>query len=77
MGESRVLRLAHLFNPSSTEAAIALRQRLNETVDQLDELRHQHAELEVKFESQSRELTIVKSDRESCNCMATVCLHHV
>lgn len=46
------------------EAAIALRQRLNETVDQLDTLRKEHAELEVNFETQSRELTIAKSDRE-------------
>ncbi|KAK7043729.1 hypothetical protein VNI00_008341 [Paramarasmius palmivorus] len=44
------------------EAAIALRQRLNETVDQLEELRKAHAELEVKFESQEKELTIAKSD---------------
>lgn len=46
------------------EAAIALRQRLNETVEQLDELRKEHAELEVKFEAMSKELTIAKSDRE-------------
>ncbi|KAI5124070.1 hypothetical protein M0805_003897 [Coniferiporia weirii] len=44
------------------EAAIALRQRLNETVDELDALRKEHAELEVMFESQSKELTIAKSD---------------
>ncbi|KAI0340691.1 HOOK-domain-containing protein [Trametopsis cervina] len=44
------------------EAAIALRQRLNETVDELDSLRKEHAELEVKFQSQSKELTIAKSD---------------
>lgn len=48
----------------SAEAAIALRQRLNETVEELDVLRKEHTELEVKFESQSRELTIAKSDRE-------------
>lgn len=46
-----------------TEAAIALRQRLNETVDQLDVLRKDHTELEVKFDSQAKELTIAKSDR--------------
>ncbi|EPT01820.1 hypothetical protein FOMPIDRAFT_146747 [Fomitopsis schrenkii] len=44
------------------EAAIALRQRLNETVEQLDELRKEHTELEVKFESMEKELTIAKSD---------------
>ncbi|KIK63774.1 hypothetical protein GYMLUDRAFT_57431 [Collybiopsis luxurians FD-317 M1] len=46
----------------SAEAAIALRQRLNESVDQLDVLRKEHTELEVRFETQSKELTIAKSD---------------
>jgi protein HOOK3 len=36
---------------------------LNETVEQLDALRNANAELEVTFESQSKELTIAKSDR--------------
>jgi protein HOOK3 len=49
---------------ASAEAAIALRQRLNETVDKLDALRKAHTELEVKLEIQSKELTIAKSDRE-------------
>ncbi|KAL4074574.1 HOOK protein-domain-containing protein [Scleroderma yunnanense] len=49
------------------EAAIALRQRLNETVDQLDVLRKDHAELEVTFEAQKRELTIAKSDLNLVN----------
>lgn len=54
-----------MFTPFySAEAAIALRQRLNESVDQLDAIRKEHAELEVKFETQSKELTIAKSDRE-------------
>ncbi|KAK0197497.1 HOOK-domain-containing protein [Armillaria mellea] len=44
------------------EAAIALRQTLNETVEQLDALRKEFTELEVKLETQSRELTIAKSD---------------
>ncbi|KAF5324552.1 hypothetical protein D9611_004474 [Ephemerocybe angulata] len=44
------------------EAAIALRQRLNESVEQLDTLRKEHAELEVKYDTASRELTIAKSD---------------
>ena len=42
-----------------------MRQRLNETVDELDKLRKEHAELEVKFESMSKELTVAKSDCES------------
>ena len=48
------------------EAAIALRQRLNETIEQLEELRQGHAELEVKYDTVNRELTIAKSDREEC-----------
>ena len=47
------------------EAAIALRQRLNETVEQFEALRLEHAGLEVKFDSLNRELTIAKSDRMS------------
>ncbi|KAH7906479.1 HOOK-domain-containing protein [Hygrophoropsis aurantiaca] len=50
-----------------TEAAIALRQRLNETVEQLDNLRKEHAELEVKLETQGHELTIAKSDLNLVN----------
>lgn len=49
------------------EAAIALRQRLNETVDQLDTLRKNHAELEVASEAQKRELTTAKSDLNLVN----------
>ncbi|KAF8479935.1 hypothetical protein JB92DRAFT_3102134 [Gautieria morchelliformis] len=45
------------------EAAIALRQRLNETVNALDALKKEHVELETKFENQNKELTIAKSDR--------------
>ena len=47
------------------EAAIALRQRLNETVEQFEILRLEHAGLEVKFDSLNRELTIARSDRVS------------
>ncbi|TFY66829.1 hypothetical protein EVG20_g4265 [Dentipellis fragilis] len=49
------------------EAAIALRQRLNETVEQLDTLRREHAELEVRYDSQAKELTIAKSDLNLVN----------
>jgi hypothetical protein len=50
------------FHPHRTEAAIALRQRLNETVEQLETLRKEHAELEVKFDTLNRELIVAKSD---------------
>lgn len=59
---SQTISYERLIFLVSAEAAIALRQRLNETVDQLDTLRKDHNELEVKFESQSKELTIAKSD---------------
>ncbi|KAI5983865.1 HOOK-domain-containing protein [Pisolithus albus] len=49
------------------EAAIALRQRLNELVDQLDALQKDHAELKVSFETQQRELTIARSDLNLVN----------
>ncbi|KIJ29889.1 hypothetical protein M422DRAFT_36799 [Sphaerobolus stellatus SS14] len=49
------------------EAAIALRQRLNETVEELDSLKKEHAELEVKYEAQVKELTIAKSDLNLVN----------
>lgn len=51
---------------SRVEAAIALRQRLNETVEQFETLRMEYTELEVKFDSLNRELTIAKSDRTCC-----------
>lgn len=49
------------------EAAIALRQRLNETVDQLETLQKEHAGLEVKFDTLNKELTIAKSDLNLVN----------
>lgn len=47
----------------SPEAAIALRQRLNETIEELDALRKKAAELEVLNDRLSRDLTVAKSDR--------------
>ncbi|EGU12783.1 hypothetical protein RTG_00801 [Rhodotorula toruloides ATCC 204091] len=43
------------------EAALALRQRLNETVDELEKVRREHAELDVKLISQERELTVANA----------------
>ena len=65
---------SHSRNIRRAEAAIALRQRLNETVDQLDTLRKEHAELEVKFQAQSKELTIAKSDCEPLPHFFLCCL---
>lgn len=44
------------------EAAIALRQRLNETIDELDSLRKDHAQIEVQYSTAAKELTIMRSD---------------
>lgn len=59
-------RLSNVLTLKSNraEAAIALRQRLNETVEQFEDLRKDHAELTVKVEVQDRQLTTAKSDRE-------------
>ncbi|CAG7854040.1 Protein Hook homolog 3 Short=h-hook3; Short=hHK3 [Serendipita indica DSM 11827] len=57
------------------EAAIALRQRLNETVEELDALKKEHTELEVKFERANRDLTIAKSDLNLVNKDQVEILH--
>ncbi|GAA5856523.1 hypothetical protein JCM8547_008784 [Rhodosporidiobolus lusitaniae] len=49
------------------EAAMALRQRLNETVDELEQLRKDHTALDVRLASQERELTVAKSDLNLVN----------
>lgn len=46
------------------EAAIALRQGLNETVAELDEIKKKYTEMEVKYEQMEKELIIAKSDRK-------------
>ena len=48
----------------SSATVIALRQRLNETVEQLDSLQKRFAEQEVKHARLERDLTVAKSDRE-------------
>jgi protein HOOK3 len=47
------------------EAAIALRQRLNETVTELDDIKKKHTETEVKCGQIEKDLIIAKSDRKS------------
>jgi len=49
------------------EAAIALRMRLNESVDELDRIKKKFAEVDFKAEQLTRDLTIAKSDCESLN----------
>jgi len=49
------------------EANIALRQRLNEVVDNLEDLKRQYQDLEVKFEAQTKELVVTKSDLNLVN----------
>lgn len=65
MSKHKITNVDICVNWTSPEAAIALRQRLNESVEQLDILRKEHTELQVKFETQSRDLTVAKSD---CEC---------
>ncbi|KAG9018196.1 hypothetical protein FRB90_011894 [Tulasnella sp. 427] len=49
------------------EAAIALRQRLNETIEELDKLRKHTADLEVQNDRLGRDLMIAKSDLNLVN----------
>ncbi|GAA6024350.1 hypothetical protein JCM10207_003313 [Rhodosporidiobolus poonsookiae] len=49
------------------EAAMALRQRLNETVEELEQVRREFTALEVKLTTQERELTVAKSDLNLVN----------
>ena len=51
---------------------MALRKRLNETVEELENLKKAHLELEVKFDTANRELTIAKSNRQ----LLIILLHH-
>ncbi|GAA5953049.1 hypothetical protein JCM8115_002421 [Rhodotorula mucilaginosa] len=57
------------------EATLALRQRLNETVSELDQLRTAHAALEVRCTELDRELTIAKSDLALVNLDQLEALH--
>ena len=50
------------------EAAMALRKRLNETVEELEKIKKDSMELEVRFDTVNRELTIAKSDCEASFC---------
>ena len=51
-----------ILKSNRAEAAIALRQRLSETLEQFEGLRKEYTELTVKFEVQDRQLTIARSD---------------
>lgn len=51
----------------SAEAAYALRLRLNETVEELDQMKLEHAALTVQHEETTRELNIAKSDLSLVN----------
>ena len=68
--------LSELMTFFRAEAAIALRQRLNEAVEELDGLKKKHAELEVTHEAVTKELTIAKSDRKRLT-WRFVCTHHL
>ncbi|KAG8768744.1 hypothetical protein FRC16_006926, partial [Serendipita sp. 398] len=57
------------------EVAIALRKRLNETVEELDALKKEHTEMEVNYERMDKELTIAKSDLNLVNKDQVEILH--
>lgn len=56
------IRSGKSISGDGPEASIALRFRLNETVDELERLKVEHAELTVAHEQVSNELTTAKSD---------------
>ncbi|KAG8811256.1 hypothetical protein FRC17_002555 [Serendipita sp. 399] len=57
------------------EVAIALRKRLNETVEELDALKKEHTEMQVNYERIDKELTIAKSDLNLVNKDQVEILH--
>ncbi|KAI9624648.1 hypothetical protein H4Q26_016712 [Puccinia striiformis f. sp. tritici PST-130] len=56
------IRSGKSVNGDGAEASIALRQRLNETTEELEKLKAEHVELTVSYEQVSQELTLAKSD---------------
>ncbi|MBW0499557.1 hypothetical protein O181_039272 [Austropuccinia psidii MF-1] len=56
------IRSGKSISGDGPEANIALRQRLNETVAELEKLKAEYTELNVTFEQVNNELTIAKSD---------------
>lgn len=49
----------------SVEANLALRTRLNQVIEELDETKKKLVALQVEFDEQAKELTVAKSDRTS------------
>ncbi|OAV95003.1 hypothetical protein, variant [Puccinia triticina 1-1 BBBD Race 1] len=56
------IRSGKSMNGEGAEASIALRQRLNETTEELEKLKAEHIELTVSYEQVNHELTLTKSD---------------
>jgi len=56
------IRTGKSVNGDGAEASIALRQRLNETTEELEKLKAEHVDLTVSYEQVSQELTLAKSD---------------
>ncbi|KAI5474231.1 protein-nucleus import-related protein [Pseudohyphozyma bogoriensis] len=67
VGQLEEIRNGKSKHGDGPEATIALRMRLNETVEELDALRKENAGLDVKFTKQNKELTIAKSDLNLVN----------
>jgi len=64
MNELETIRNGKSSLGDGPEAALALRRRLNETVEEIDELKKELTSLKVKSERMEKELTIAKSDRK-------------
>jgi protein HOOK3 len=56
------IRSGKSVNGDGAEASIALRQRLNETTEELEKLKAEHIELTVSYEQGNQELILAKSD---------------
>ncbi|KAA1111482.1 hypothetical protein PGT21_001382 [Puccinia graminis f. sp. tritici] len=56
------IRSGKSVNGDGAEASIALRQRLNETTEELEKLKAEHIELTVSYEQVNQELILAKSD---------------
>jgi protein HOOK3 len=56
------IRSGKSVNGEGAEASIALRQRLNETTEELEKLKAEHITLTVSYEQVNQELTLAKSD---------------
>lgn len=70
--ETRTSKSIVVGSDGSAQVSIALRQRLNEAVEELEVVRREQQELQVRFEVMEKDYAIAKSDREWGACIADV-----